>query len=52
MTAVIKCTECNQKGGTVPKHYWDDVVEMMHEECALKNMERYFNRKQLEEVSP
>ena len=42
----IKCTECNQSGGTVPKHYWDDVVELMHEECAKKSIQRYLDKKE------
>jgi len=52
MPKVIKCTECNMPGGTVPKYYWDDVVEMVHEACAIRNIERYRKRKELEEVSP
>ena len=51
MMNIIKCTQCNNWGGTVPKHYWDGVTEMMHEACAVKHIEAYFDRKN-KEVSP
>jgi len=42
----IKCTECNQPGGTVRKHYWDGVVELMHEGCAIESINRYLAKKE------
>jgi len=51
MQTLPNCTECNKPGGTVPHYYqgstgdFEDVKEMMHEECALKRIERYLTRK-------
>lgn len=38
------CEECGERGGTVPKHYWDGVIAMLHPQCAVKQMERYSTR--------
>lgn len=42
------CEECNKPGGTVPKHYWDGVVAMLHEECAEMQMFKYMAKKERE----
>lgn len=39
------CEECGKPGGTVPKYYWDDVVAMLHDECAEAQMKRYFEKR-------
>lgn len=48
MRQMTFCEECGKRGGTIPKYYWDGVVAMLHESCAMAQMERYMNRRKEE----
>lgn len=55
MITLANCTECNKPGGTVPHYYTpsvdlDEVMELMHDECALARITRYIKRKELERL--
>ncbi len=41
---MARCEECNKPGGQVPKYYWDDVVAMLRDVYATRQMERYLER--------